>query len=66
MRRRSRHGGERKTPPEDVLALARSLRWEISEDFHQTVMEAIYTDSSRVPLADPGGDGPVRSQQAST
>ena len=44
----TRHGGEPKISPEDILALARSLRWEIGGDFHQTVMEAIYTDAANI------------------
>lgn len=31
-----------------ILATARSLRWEIGGDFHQTLMEAIYTDAARI------------------
>ncbi len=34
--------------PDDILATARSLRWQIGGDFHQTLMEAIYTDAARI------------------
>ncbi|MEZ4769972.1 MAG: nucleoside recognition domain-containing protein [Caldilineales bacterium] len=44
----TRYGGEPETSPEDVLALARSLRWEIGGDFHQTLMETLYTDAARI------------------
>ncbi len=44
----TRHGDDTTPTPEDVLALARSLRWEIGGDFHQTLMETIYTDAARI------------------
>ncbi|MCB0201406.1 MAG: ferrous iron transporter B [Caldilineae bacterium] len=44
----TRHGSESETSPEEVLALARTLRWEIGGDFHQTLMETIYTDAARI------------------
>jgi ferrous iron transport protein B len=34
--------------PETILAAARKLRWEIGGDFHQTLMEAIYTDAAAI------------------
>lgn len=33
---------------EEVLALARRLRWEIGTDFHQALMEAIYAEAARI------------------
>ncbi len=33
---------------EDILATAQALRWEIGSDFHEHVMEAIYTDAVRL------------------
>lgn len=33
---------------EGLLAAARSLRWEIGGDFHETLMEAIYTDAANI------------------
>ena len=44
----TRHGDDTTPTAEDVLALARSLRWEIGGDFHQTLMETIYTDAARI------------------
>jgi ferrous iron transport protein B len=34
--------------PDDILATAQSLRWEIGRDFHENLMEAIYTDAARI------------------
>ena len=34
--------------PEEILDSAQSLRWEISSDFHEQVMESIYTDAARI------------------
>jgi ferrous iron transport protein B len=34
--------------PESILSTAQSLRWEIGRDFHQDLMEAIYTDAARI------------------
>ena len=34
--------------PEDILTTAQTLRWEIDGDFHEHVMEAIYTDAARI------------------
>ncbi len=31
-----------------ILAAAQKLRWEIGGDFHQTLMEAIYTDAANI------------------
>lgn len=33
---------------EELLALARRLRWEIGTDFHQALMEAIYAEAARI------------------
>lgn len=34
--------------PEDILASAQALRWEVEGDFHEHVMETIYTDAARI------------------
>jgi ferrous iron transport protein B len=34
--------------PEAILNTANSLRWEISEDFHDSLMESIYKDATRI------------------
>jgi ferrous iron transport protein B len=34
--------------PEDILSSAQSLRWEIGGDFHEHLMESIYTDAARI------------------
>ncbi len=33
---------------EDILVSANNLRWEIGEDFHDSLMESIYTDASKI------------------
>lgn len=33
---------------EDILSLANSLRWDLGVDFHDTVIESIYEDASRI------------------
>lgn len=33
---------------DEILSTARALRWEIGGDFHQSLMEAIYTDAARI------------------
>jgi ferrous iron transport protein B len=33
---------------EDILASAQSLRWDVGGDFHEHLMEAIYTDAARI------------------
>ena len=33
---------------EKILKSARDLRWEIGEDFHEKIMEALYTDATRL------------------
>jgi ferrous iron transport protein B len=37
-----------KTMPDDVLSAASSLRWEAGPNFHDSLMEAIYTDATRI------------------
>jgi ferrous iron transport protein B len=34
--------------PDDILATAQALRWEVGGDFHEHVMESIYTDAARI------------------
>lgn len=34
--------------PQEVLATAQSLRWEVGSDFHEIVMESIYADAARI------------------
>jgi len=34
--------------PDDILASAQSLRWEVGGDFHEHLMESIYTDAARI------------------
>jgi ferrous iron transport protein B len=34
--------------PEDILASAQSLRWDVGGDFHEHLMESIYTDAARI------------------
>jgi ferrous iron transport protein B len=38
----------KKITPQDVLSTAQTLRWEIGSDFHEHLMEAIYTDAARI------------------
>src|SRR3970040_1312730 len=33
---------------QSILSSAETLRWEIGKDFHQDLMEAIYTDAARI------------------
>lgn len=37
-----------KTNPENILNTAQALRWEVGGDFHEHLMEAIYTDAARI------------------
>ncbi len=37
-----------KPSPEDILATAQALRWEVGGDFHEKLMESIYTDAARI------------------
>jgi len=34
--------------PEDILKNAQSLRWEVGGDFHERLMESIYTDAAKI------------------
>ncbi len=34
--------------PDDILAAAQSLRWDVGGDFHEHLMEAIYTDAANI------------------
>jgi ferrous iron transport protein B len=34
--------------PEDILNSAQSLRWEVGGDFHEHLMESIYTDAAKI------------------
>jgi ferrous iron transport protein B len=36
------------TTPDDILNHAQALRWDIGVDFHEKLMESIYTDASRI------------------
>src|SRR5262245_56330011 len=37
-----------KTTSEEILALANSLRWEVGENVHDDLVEAIYQDAARI------------------
>ncbi len=34
--------------PETILSTAKSLRWEVGNEFHQTLMESMYTEAARI------------------
>jgi ferrous iron transport protein B len=34
--------------PEEILTLASELRWKVGPDFHDSLMEALYTDAARI------------------
>ena len=36
------------TSPEDILNAAQSLRWQVGVDFHEKLMESIYTDAAQI------------------
>jgi len=36
------------TSPDDILATAQALRWEVGVDFHEKLMEAMYTDAAQI------------------
>ena len=36
------------TSPEDILNTAQSLRWQLGVDFHEKLMESIYTDAAQI------------------
>ena len=42
------NNSEKAIRPEDILASAQELRWEIGQDYHERLMEAIYTDASAI------------------
>ena len=37
-----------KPTPEGILTAAQTLRWEVGNDFHEELMEAIYSDAARI------------------
>ncbi|MEM0999046.1 MAG: nucleoside recognition domain-containing protein [Bacteroidota bacterium] len=39
---------EKKDSREDLLSLANQMRWDLGVDFHDTVIESIYEDASRI------------------
>jgi ferrous iron transport protein B len=60
---RSRDGVEAAPPDGDavahVLQLASELRWKVGADFHQSLMEAVYTEAARIAdraVTRPGGE----------
>ncbi len=34
--------------PEEILATAQALRWEVGVDFHEKLMESLYTDAAQI------------------
>ncbi len=36
------------TTPREILATAQALRWEVGEDFHQNIMEALYSNAAEI------------------
>ena len=36
------------TTPDEVLATAQALRWEVGDDFHEKLMEALYTNANQI------------------
>ena len=46
--------------PDEILTTANQLRWDIGADFHQELMESIYTEAARI--ADRGGDQTRRAR----
>jgi ferrous iron transport protein B len=36
------------SPPRDILATAQALRWEVGEDFHEKLMEALYANATEI------------------
>lgn len=34
--------------PREILATAQALRWEVGEDFHEKIMEALYTNAAEI------------------
>lgn len=39
---------DKKNNPESILSLANNLRWELGADFHDDVVETIYTNASQI------------------
>ncbi|MBT4003671.1 MAG: hypothetical protein HOF10_10200, partial [Chloroflexi bacterium] len=39
---------ESKISPNDILATAQNLREQVGGEFHQSLVEAIYTDATRI------------------
>ena len=39
---------EKKLVNEEILSLANTLRWDLGMDFHDTIIESIYEDASRI------------------
>ena len=39
---------EKQPTPENVLASAQNLRWQVGGDFHEKIMEATYTEAARL------------------
>jgi ferrous iron transport protein B len=35
-------------PSEDILQLAKQLRWKVGQDFHEKIIESIYAEASRI------------------
>ncbi|MHC5052148.1 MAG: nucleoside recognition domain-containing protein, partial [Planctomycetota bacterium] len=40
--------GDARTPPDPILSLARSLRWDVGVDFHHQLVESIYGEAGRI------------------
>jgi ferrous iron transport protein B len=36
------------TTPNDILATAQALRWEVGKDFHEKLMESLYTNANQI------------------
>ncbi|MEE9189014.1 MAG: hypothetical protein V3U36_06565 [Anaerolineales bacterium] len=36
------------TAPREILATAQALRWEVGEDFHEKIMETLYTNAAQI------------------
>ncbi len=36
------------TTPNDILATAQALRWEVGKDFHEKLMESLYTSANQI------------------
>ena len=42
------HGARCRRPPPRSIALASQLRWQVGTEFHQSLMEALYTEAARI------------------